>query len=176
MSPRNPKTQEPHYPAEIFDHIRRIVRALRVTSREAEKRLGVTAAQLFVLQRLKEKNPMTLKEVAEATLTDSSTVSAVVQHLVEKRLIERGRSETDRREIQLTLSPLGLSLLKKSFSSFQETLCDAIQEMPLGSQKSLARLLEEVCERSGIAEKPLTMFFEGEDSQAKKGKIRNRVS
>jgi hypothetical protein len=45
----NPRVQETRA---ILDAVRRIVRALHESSRAAEKTLGVTGAQLFVLQTL----------------------------------------------------------------------------------------------------------------------------
>ena len=36
----------------VLDAIRRIVQVLRASSREAEKQVGLTAAQLFALQQL----------------------------------------------------------------------------------------------------------------------------
>lgn len=164
MSSKKRKSESSQYSAQIFDHIRRIVRALRVTSRRAEKELGLTAAQLFVLQRLKVQSSMTLKEVAEATLTDPSTVSGVVQRLVEKGYVERKQSIEDRREIRLSLSPSGAAQLRQGFLSFQEILSDAIQKMPKKRQQALAELLGEACERSGISKEPLTMFFENEET------------
>lgn len=164
MSSKKRKSESSQYSAQIFDHIRRIVRALRVTSRRAEKELGLTAAQLFVLQRLKVQSSMTLKEVAEATLTDPSTVSGVVQRLVEKGYVERKQSIEDRREIRLSLSPSGAAQLRQGFLSFQEILSDAIQKMPKKRQQALAELLGEACERSGISKESLTMFFENEET------------
>ncbi len=62
----------------MLDAIRRIVQALRESSRAAEKRVGLSGAQLFVLQTLGESPGLSLNELAERTRTHQSSVSVVV--------------------------------------------------------------------------------------------------
>src|SRR5665213_199086 len=71
---------------EILDSIRRIVRLLRVSSREAEREVGLSGAQLFVLRTLSEHKFLSVNELAERTHTHQSSVSVVVQVLVDKGL------------------------------------------------------------------------------------------
>jgi DNA-binding MarR family transcriptional regulator len=62
----------------ILDAIRHIVRALRIASRSAEQSVGLSAAQLFVLQKLAEGDGISLGELARLTLTHQSSVSVIV--------------------------------------------------------------------------------------------------
>src|SRR4051794_8130303 len=66
----------------IMDAIRRIVRVLRVSSRAAEKQVGLSGAQLFVLHKLADTPALSLNELADRTRTHQSSVSVVVQRLV----------------------------------------------------------------------------------------------
>src|SRR5262249_61639595 len=66
--------------------LRRLVRALRLADRAAESRLGLSAAQLFVLERLAEGPVGSMAELAGRTPTDASSVSGVVQRLTEPGL------------------------------------------------------------------------------------------
>ena len=59
----------------ILDSIRRIVHGLRVSSKIAEKELGISGAQLFILQKLSQSNRLSINELAERTLTHQSSVS-----------------------------------------------------------------------------------------------------
>src|SRR5438105_26745 len=79
----------------ILDSIRRIVRALRLADRAAEKRLGLSGAQLFVLHKLAVGPALSLNELADRTLTHQSSVSVVVQRLVKRKLAARARSGKD---------------------------------------------------------------------------------
>ena len=71
---------------EVLDAIRRIVQALRESSRAAEKGVGLSSAQLFVLQTLQETPGLSLNELAERTRTHQSSVSVVVTKLARQRL------------------------------------------------------------------------------------------
>ena len=69
----------------VLDGVRRIVQALRASSRWAEQHVGLSGAQLFVLQKLAETPGMSVNELAERTHTHQSSVSTVVSRLVDAR-------------------------------------------------------------------------------------------
>src|SRR4051812_49679467 len=66
---------------EVLDAIRRVVRTLREASRHSDRVVGVSAAQLFVLQRLAGTRGLSVNELAARTLTHQSSVSVVVSKL-----------------------------------------------------------------------------------------------
>ncbi|MGE3618601.1 MAG: MarR family winged helix-turn-helix transcriptional regulator, partial [Gemmatimonadales bacterium] len=94
-----------------LDALRRIVRALRLVAKAAETELGVTTAQLFVLQVVREAGSATINEVAERTYTDQSSVSVIVSRLARAGLVTRERSSKDGRRDQDALTPAGNALL-----------------------------------------------------------------
>src|SRR4051812_46537197 len=79
----------------ILNSMRRIVQILRVASRAAEKDVGLSGAQLWVLHKLAEGPVISLNELAERTCTHQSSVSVVVYGLVERGLVARTRSSSD---------------------------------------------------------------------------------
>src|SRR5690242_2450699 len=84
----------------ILDAIRKIVKSLREASKSTEKRMGLSAAQLFVLQKIAESDkPLSINELAERTLTHQSSVSVVVTKLVNHKLVERLPSKLDARAV-----------------------------------------------------------------------------
>src|SRR4051812_1869861 len=88
--------------SEVAGSLRRIVRAVRVSSHTAEEKLGISGARLFVLQQLAEHPAASLSELAALTLTDQSSVSVVVTRLVESGLVARKTSAEDRRRLELS--------------------------------------------------------------------------
>ncbi|MGE0704706.1 MAG: MarR family winged helix-turn-helix transcriptional regulator, partial [Vicinamibacterales bacterium] len=92
---------------QVLDSIRRIVQALRESSRLAERRVGLTSAQLFVLQKLAESPASSVNGLAARTHTHQSSVSVVVARLVEQGLVRRAPSAVDGRSVELTLSSRG---------------------------------------------------------------------
>jgi DNA-binding MarR family transcriptional regulator len=59
----------------VLDAVRRIVQALRESSRQAERQVGLSGAQLFVLQKLAESPASSVNELAARTHTHQSSVS-----------------------------------------------------------------------------------------------------
>lgn len=154
------------YQKESLDAIRRILRSLRESSRAAENELGLSGAQLLVLQFLKSGKPLSVNELAECTQTHQSSVSAVVTKLVEARLVKRQTSATDGRKVEIELTTSGTNLLKKKSAKMaQERLFSAIAELPQMKQKQLAELLTQVVETAGFADQPASLFFEDDKEQ-----------
>src|SRR5216110_1094694 len=89
--------------------VRGIVHALNVNSRAIELEMGISLAQLFVLQQLVDRPAASLNELADRTATHQSSVSVVVKRLVERGLVSRTASPVDRRRLEITLTPAGES-------------------------------------------------------------------
>src|SRR5579872_2847648 len=105
---------------EALDAFRRIVQALRTASRETEQRLGVSAAQLFALQQLAALPGLSINELASRTFTHQSSVSVVVQRLVDRKLVEKVSSKDDRRRLRLAITDAGRQVLRRSPQPAQE--------------------------------------------------------
>ena len=145
-----------------LDAIRRIVRMLRESSGAAERRAGVSGAQLFVLQQLRSRGAaLSLRALAERTATHESSVSVVVQRLVDAGLVARRRSREDARRVELSLLPAGRALLRRAPPLAQEKLIAALERLEARERRSLARSLEALVARLGLAAQPPAMFFEG---------------
>ena len=143
--------------------LRRLVRALRLADRAAESRLGLSAAQLFVLERLAEGPVGSMAELAGRTLTDASSVSVVVQRLTDRGLVVRATAPDDARRTTLRLSASGKRLLGGAPRSPQVELIESLEHLSTGERRELELLLERVVRGMGIDEQaPAPMFFEGE--------------
>src|SRR6516165_4152555 len=88
----------------VMDSLRRIVRGLRLSARDAERSAGISGAQLFVLQSLAEERASSLNDLADRTLTDQSSVSVVVKRLTDRKLVARKAAADDARRIELSLT------------------------------------------------------------------------
>jgi DNA-binding MarR family transcriptional regulator len=146
----------------IINAIRRLVQSIRVASRESEKKVGLSAAQLFVLRKLKEEHGLSLNELADRTLTHQSSVSVVIQRLVEKELVRRERSSDDGRQLVLSITPKGSKLISRAPHARQDWLIVALEKMSPASRKQLDKGFSELLELSGLARKgyPPLLFAE----------------
>lgn len=150
-----------------LDAIRRIVQALRVSTRAAERRLGISGAQLFVLHALSDSPANSLNELAARTFTHQSSVSTVVERLVKRRFVSRKRSSADARRVVLSLTPSGRALLRSSPDIAQLRLISALRALPPRDRGSLARILDRVVHEMGADSAP-SLFFEDGSSQREK--------
>lgn len=122
--------------------VRSIVRAFRVNTRAIELKMGISLAQLFVLQQLTERSADSLNELAERTATHQSSVSVVVRRLVERGLVSRTSSSSDRRRIEIAVTPAGRALLEDAPTTIQTQLMTALRRLSRDDQNTLAGLLE----------------------------------
>lgn len=149
----------------ILDALRSIVRELRLASVSSEKRFGLSAAQLFVLQTLRDEPGLSLGELAERTATDQSSVSVVVRKLEEKKLVQKGVSGEDRRRLEISLTAVGGRLVAKAPPAVQELLIQRIAALSGKEKIQLAELLDRFA-LPGAGAQP--MFFEDQKKRTKR--------
>lgn len=153
---------------EIINALRVLVQSLRIASRAAEKAVGLSGAQLFVLEKLAEASPLSLNELAERTHTHQSSVSVVVSRLVRKRLISSARDGEDGRKLVLSLTKTGADRLKNAPITAQEKLLAGIDKMKKADRQKLATLLTELIDRSGLGGQTAYLFLEEPKKESKK--------
>jgi DNA-binding MarR family transcriptional regulator len=143
-----------------LDGIRRIVQVLRTSSRSAEQEVGISGAQLFVLQRLALERSLSVSDLAARTLTHQSSVSVVVQRLVARGLVARTVSPEDARRAVVSLTPRGRALVRKAPSPAQDRLIAGLQRLSSVERRDLARSLGRLLLAMGDVEATPPMFFE----------------
>jgi MarR family transcriptional regulator, lower aerobic nicotinate degradation pathway regulator len=136
--------------SEILDALRTLVLALQSGSRVSEERVGLTGAQLFVLEKLRDVNSMTVNELAYATHTQQSTVSVVVSKLVKKGLVSRMRSTEDARVQMLSITKRGRTKLTSAPETVQDRVVSALKNMPLKNRARLASDFNHLIAEAGL--------------------------
>jgi DNA-binding MarR family transcriptional regulator len=144
----------------VLDALRRIVRDLRLSAREAERSAGVSGAQLFVLQALADRSASSLNDLAERTLTDQSSVSVVVRRLADRKLIARKPSAEDARRVELSLTPAGRRMLARCPEPTQARLLAALRRIGATQLDALTLGLGALVREMGIENAEPRMFFE----------------
>jgi DNA-binding MarR family transcriptional regulator len=142
--------------------LRRIVRYFRLADRDVESVCGISVAQLFVLCQLEDESPLSVADLAQRTLTDASSVSTVVARLVERGFVTRTPSRSDRRRVELSITPRGRKLVLAAPRVPQAALIDSIRELPSHRRVELVRSLELLAGMLGANSVEPRMFFEDE--------------
>ena len=143
----------------VLDAVRRIVRTLHESSRAAEKAVGVTGAQLFVLQTLAESPGLSLNALAARTRTHQSSVSTVVSRLVQQGLVLRSPAPGDARRLVLRLSGSGRRLIGRAPGAAQTRLIRAVEQLPAGPRRALAESLHSLTTAMDLTDREPVMFF-----------------
>lgn len=136
------------------------MRALRLAEQRTLADAGVSAAQLFVLRQLSDAPAGSLSELGERTLTDRSSVAAVVERLEARGLARRSPSEADRRRTAIGITPAGRALLRRAPQPPTELLIAGLERLGDAALRELARGLERLAHAMGVDARPATMLFE----------------
>ena len=145
----------------VLDAIRRIVKSLRRASKATEKKMDLSSAQLFVLQKISESDsPLSINDLAARTLTHQSSVSVVVKKLEKKKLIERQPSPSDARAVELQLCKKGALLLRGAPPLIQKQLMDGVSRLSSDERQGLVIGLRALIKKAGLQEVEPSLFFE----------------
>lgn len=149
---RTMTTEEVEQITAAMNAVRTIVRALRVSSRMIESKMGMSGAQLFVLQQLAERPADSLNDLAERTATHQSSVSVVVRRLVDHGYVTRTPSDADRRRVELALTERGREVLAGAPTTVQVKLLRGARALSASEKASLASLLQSWVLAAGLEE------------------------
>ena len=130
-------------------------------ARKGELSTGLSAAQAFVLSVLVERPGASVNELAESTLTDRSSVAAVVDRLVAQGFVVREQSPNDRRRASVSITPTGRRAMRRAASPPPTVaLINAIQALDSEDRRSLAAGLTALARAMGVDRGPSGMLFE----------------
>jgi DNA-binding MarR family transcriptional regulator len=135
------------------------VQTLRTSARDVERRGGITGAQLFALQKIAAAPGLSVNELAARTFTHQSSVSVVVQRLVERRLVAKVSGPNDRRRAHLAITSEGAAVLRRAPDPVQGQLIAAIAALSAPRRRMLAEMLSEIAETMNAPQRA-GMFFE----------------
>lgn len=160
---REEKTDDPSDIRRSMDAIRAVVRSLRLNTRAIEQKIGISLAQLYVLQQVAERPAESLNDLAERTATHQSSVSVVVRRLVDRGLVSRRSSTVDKRRVQIAVTPAGHAVLKGAPRTIQLRLVTAMDSLSPAERHQLAELLERWLGAAGISYTSPPMMGEEDD-------------
>lgn len=138
--------------AELRYQIRRFLRF----SEQAARSAGLEPQQylaLLMLKGLPEDKKPTIGELAERLQIQHNSTVELIDRLAERQLVERQRSESDQRQVIVTLTERGEDILQKLASHHQAEL------QTIGP--AFLRTLETILAYHSDARLPLVHFQEG---------------
>ncbi len=134
------------YDLRILQALRRIIRAVDSHSHKLATQHKITGPQLAALLTIKESGPLTSASLAKKVYLSPSTVVGIIDRLEEKKLVERNRDSKDRRLVYISITPEGHKLINAAPSLLQDTLSNALAELPEIEQVTITLALEKLVE------------------------------
>lgn len=129
---------------EIIATIRKIIRAVDVHSKKLRISAGITGPQLIILKELRLHDRITTTELAEKISLSQSTVTSILDRLVDRGLVSRNRDEIDKRKWFLEISNDGKAIVDSSPSAVQQDFVDSFLQLPEKEQKSMLDTLQNI--------------------------------
>jgi DNA-binding MarR family transcriptional regulator len=140
--------------AGIIDNIRRIFYVLAEQSRKAEQKTGLTGSQLWVIKILEELSPMKVTDLARRMYLHPATMVGLLDRLEAKGLVQRSRSDKDRRVVHIIITDQGRELVQNSPMVAKSLIVEGLE--PLSDKKLLVASdgLEQIVKILGVQEEP----------------------
>lgn len=132
--------------AEVVQSFTGIQKRLLEFTRSNAEGLGLSVLQLAILNTLYAAPGMTLRELTERLSSPKSTLSVQVEGLVQSGLVDRVISETDRREVKLSLTAVGRerSLQSAAKPRSYQAMAYALEQLPASDVESLLRMHQSI--------------------------------
>lgn len=130
--------------AEVVNLLRRLFRGVHHYSKAMLRGSGFSAPQVWALNLIGQEPGLSLRGLSERMYAHPSTVSGVVDRLVERGAVKRAVDPDDRRGVCLSLTERGRRVLRRCPPPIQDALRQAVSAMPAARRRTLRRALEEV--------------------------------
>lgn len=131
---------------DIAAMLRVITKAAERDSRSLFQAFGVNRTQLLVLREMECEGALALGEIAKRVQLAQPTVSDCVKQLARAGLIERVKSEIDRRQVLCSLTRAGAELIERSPRVIEERLVEKLDVLPDSERQSVVATLKRVAE------------------------------
>lgn len=123
---------------ELFDAAWGMQRALRETMAPICQAHGVTVQQLYVMTNLARTPGATASELSERSGILRTNFTALSRKLEEAGLVERRRSEEDKRSLELYLTEEGRGLLRAVEEDARQRFDPVIEEEPAETLETIS--------------------------------------
>ncbi len=124
--------------------MRRLIRATDLYSRDLVKSTGLTTPQLLLLQSIKNKGEVSIRELALEISLSQATVTSILDRLETKKLVTRIRSTKDKRIVHAYLTESGKKIISKAPPPLQDSFIKAFEDLQDWEQNMVIASLQRV--------------------------------
>jgi len=128
-----------------------IAKILPLIQREATRRMAplfsetsLTIPQFFFLDFLSERKVCSMGDVAQVLNLSMGAATGIIDKMVELDLVKRGRSDDDRRVVNVTISDKGKEVIRKCSSARREIIEDIFSGILPEERREYLRILRKI--------------------------------
>ncbi|MGL1887436.1 MAG: MarR family transcriptional regulator [Reichenbachiella sp.] len=132
-----------------FSAISQIIRTGHMITEQVNadlKPLGMTEPQFNVLRILKGQkgNPITVVDIQSRMVQKSSNVTRIIDKLLDKVLVERKECPSNRRKMDITITPKGLTLVDELSERLETYHTSYVENITEEEAMTIARLIKKL--------------------------------
>jgi len=109
--------------------------------------LGLTLSRHRALSVVASQQPLTMSELADFCAIDRTTMTRIVDQLVEAEMVERTTPREDRRQVLLSVTPKGAATCRESLKAIWRHNQHLLEGLDEERQRTAARILEHFAAR-----------------------------
>lgn len=139
-----------------FEIWRLVTSIHKIWYREAERRLanaGLSIMEYRILRQLSEKGPQPMVKLADNNMITQGWVTSLIDRLEARTYVERIRSNTDRRVVNISATAKGTEFYKHIMELHEESIARTLGFMDQDDKDQLKALLSRVEDELIISQK-----------------------
>lgn len=141
-SPRSVTTVDPA--ENILRALRRIIRAVDLSSRRLASEHGLTGPQLVCIREIQRSGPMSAGGLARAVALSPPTVTGILDRLERAGLVRRDRREDDKRQVTVSLTDEGADMVQRTPLPLHEQFLEQLNGLDPEELEAIEDVLDQV--------------------------------
>ncbi len=129
---------------DILVALRRITRAIDLESKKLEKATGLTTSQLLVLDAISKLGDPSPSAIAREVVLSQATVTSLLDRLARNELINRSKSQVDKRQVTVTMTEKGRSRFDEAPDLLQAGFLREYRKLPNWQRNMLVASLQQI--------------------------------
>lgn len=123
------KDKRTYYSRELLIGLRKITQAIDLHSRYLFKTVGITSPQLVILHELSHFESLSVSELSSLISLSQGTVTQILARLEKRGLINRRKSEEDKRRSLISITQDGSQLIQDAPSPLQDRFSESFHSL-----------------------------------------------
>ena len=129
---------------EIIARIRKIIRAVDIYSSKLKEQYGLNSSQLTALDYLSQHGAKSISELGHLLSLSPSMLTNIIDQLESRLLVNRVRSDKDRRKIEIQITKMGKQILVDSPKLLHKKLEDNLSKLQKEERAQILKSLDQL--------------------------------